>query len=226
MIKPIRRIVTGHNARGRSMIASDGPSPHVLTLPGRPDFALTDLWVSGGAPASNAGSADAAKRRITLEPPTNGTIFRVVEFPSDAAAGAFDRQAAFRAMGAGHAMDPDASRHPGMHKTDTVDYAIVLSGEIWALMDEGETLMRAGDTLVQRGTNHAWSNRSDQPCLVAFILVSAHALGAKPGKPAGKPDKPGSKKVTRAAGRAGRGSSSARRSRRTTARPRRRPRPR
>jgi quercetin dioxygenase-like cupin family protein len=79
-------------------------------------------------------------------------------------------------MGADHAMDPDASRHPGMHKTTTVDYAIVLSGEIWALMDEGETLLKAGDWLVQRGTNHAWSNRSDRPCLVAFILISARPL--------------------------------------------------
>ncbi|HEX7215862.1 MAG TPA: cupin domain-containing protein [Methylomirabilota bacterium] len=216
MIKPIRRIVTGHNARGRSMIASDGPSPHVVTLPGRTDFALTDLWVTDAAPASNAGSADAAKRRMTLEPPGQGTIFRVVEFPPDAAPGGFDREAAFRAMGAGHAMDPDASRHPGMHKTDTVDYAIVLSGEIWALMDEGETLMRAGDTLVQRGTNHAWSNRSDQPCLVAFILVRARPLGGKPG----------AKPVKRAAARAGRGSPSARRSRTTTPRRRRTTRPR
>ena len=88
-------------------------------------------------------------------------------------AGAFDRQAAFAAMGADHAMDPEGSRHPGMHKTATVDYAIVLSGEIYALMDEGETLLQAGDCLVQRGTNHAWGNRSDAPCLVAFILVSA-----------------------------------------------------
>ncbi|MGH7364980.1 MAG: cupin domain-containing protein [Candidatus Rokuibacteriota bacterium] len=181
MIKPIRRIVTGHDARGRSVIASDGPSPHVLALPGRPDLALTDLWVSDGAPASNAGGADAAARRMSLEPPRHGTVFRVVEFPPDAAGGGFDRKAAFAAMGAGHAMDPDASRHPAMHRTDTVDYAIVLSGEIWALMDEGETLMRAGDTLVQRGTNHAWSNRSDQPSLVAFILVSARPLGGKPG---------------------------------------------
>src|SRR5262245_22682245 len=222
MIKPIRRIVTGHNAQGRSVIASDGPSPHVLTLPGRPDFALTGLWVSGGAPASNAGSADAAKRGITLEPPSHGSIFRIVEFPPDAAAGGFDRAAAFRAMGASHAMDPDASRHPGMHRTDSVDYAIVLSGEIWTLMDEGETLMRAGDTLMQRGTNHAWSNRSDQPCLVAFILVSARPLEGKPSKPAGKPRR----KVTAAAARAGRGSPSGPRSRRTTARPRRKPRPR
>jgi len=100
----------------------------------------------------------------------------VVEFPPDKAAGGFDREAAFAAMGAGHAMDPDGSRHPGMHKTASVDYAIVLSGEIYALMDEGETLLRAGDCLVQRGTNHAWSNRSDAPCLVAFILVSATPL--------------------------------------------------
>jgi quercetin dioxygenase-like cupin family protein len=218
MIKPIRRIVTGHTAQGRSVIVSDAPSPHVLTLPGRPDFALTDLWVSDRAPASNVGSADAARRRMSLEPPRNGTIFRIVEFPPDAAAGGgFDRGAAFRAMGASHAMDPDASRHPAMHRTDTVDYALVLTGEIWALMDEGETLMRAGDTLVQRGTNHAWSNRSDQPSLVAFVLVSAAPLGGKGAAP---------KAVKRAAARAGRGSPSRRPSRRTTARPRRKPRPR
>ena len=207
MIKPIRRIVTGHDTRGRSVFVSDGPSLHVLTIPGRPDFGLTNLWVTDRVPASNAGGADAAARPVVLEPPKGGVIFRVVEFPPDQAPGGFDRKAAFAAMGAHHAMDPDASRHPGMHKTDTVDYAIVLSGEIWALMDEGETLMRAGDTLVQRGTNHAWSNRSDQPCRVAFILVSAQPL-------------------RRAAARAGRGSSSGRRSRKTTARPRRRPRPR
>ncbi len=216
MIKPIRRIVTGHDARGRSVIVSDGPSPHVLTIPGRPDFALTNLWVTDRAPASNAGNADAAARPVVLEPPSKGAIFRIVEFPPDQAPGGFDRKVAFAAMGADHAMDPSASRHPGMHKTDTVDFALVLSGEIWALMDEGETLMRAGDTLVQRGTNHAWSNRGAQPCLVAFILVSAAPLGAKaPAKP-----------VKRAAARAGRGSPSTRRSRRSTARPRRRPRPR
>jgi quercetin dioxygenase-like cupin family protein len=216
MIKPIRRVVTGHDARGRSIFVSDGPSPHVLTIPGRPDFALTNLWVTDRAPASNAGSADAADRPVVLEPPPKGAIFRVVEFPPDRAPGGFDRKAAFAAMGAHHAMDPDASRHPGMHKTDTVDFALVLSGEIWALMDEGETLLRAGDTLVQRGTNHAWSNRSDQACLVAFILVSAAPLG---GKASATP-------VKRGAARVGRGSPSRRRSRTTTPRPRRKPRPR
>jgi quercetin dioxygenase-like cupin family protein len=215
MVQSIRRIVTGHNARGRSVFVSDSPSPHVLAIPGRPDFALTNLWVVERVPASNAGQADAAARPIVLEPPRGGAIFRVVEFPPDRAPGGFDRAAAFAAMGADHAMDPDASRHPGMHKTDTVDFAIVLSGEIWALMDEGETLMRTGDTLVQRGTNHAWSNRGDQPCRVAFILVSARPLGGGPAP----------KRVKRAAVRGGRGSSSAPRSRTSRARPRRKPRP-
>jgi mannose-6-phosphate isomerase-like protein (cupin superfamily) len=173
MLKPIRRVVTGHDRDGKSVIASDGPSPHVLTLPGRPDFGLTNLWITDATPASNEGDADAAARPIRLEPPEGGTIFRIVEFPPDRVAAGFDRNAAFAAMGASHAMDADASRHPGMHRTATVDYAIVLSGEIYAVMDEGETLLQAGDCLVQRGTNHAWSNRSDEPCLVAFILVSA-----------------------------------------------------
>ena len=70
-------------------------------------------------------------------------------------------------------MVEDRDRHPGMHKTATVDYAIVLTGEIWAVIDEGETLMKPGDTLIQRGTNHAWSNRTNESCRVAFILIDA-----------------------------------------------------
>ena len=129
MLKPIRRIVTGHNAQGKSVIVSDGPSPHVMTIPGNPDFGMTNLWITDGTPADNAGTRDAASRPIALKPPPNGSIFRVVEFPPDRTLASFDRTAAFSAMGAAHAMDRDASRHPGMHKTATVDYAIVLSGE-------------------------------------------------------------------------------------------------
>jgi hypothetical protein len=175
MARAMRRVVTGHDAKGKSVIVSDAASPHVLELPGMPGLALINLWVTDDAPADNAGSADAAARPVVLEPPARGTIFRVVDFPPDEARAGIDRSRAFAAMGADHAMDPDASRHPGMHKTATVDYAIVLDGEIWALMDEGETLLRAGDCLVQRGTNHAWSNRTTRPCRVAFILVNARA---------------------------------------------------
>ena len=126
MVKKIRRVVTGHDARGKSVIVSDGPSPHVLLIPGRTDFGLTNLWVTDGTPGSLEGNADAAARPVVLEPPVGGTIFRVVEFPPDKAAADFDRKTAFASMGADHAMDPDASRHPGMHKTATVDYAIVI----------------------------------------------------------------------------------------------------
>ena len=171
MLKGIRRIVTGHNAKGQSVIVSDGPSPHVLTLPGRGDFGLTNLWVTDRSPASNDGNADAAARTVVLEPPANGTIFRVVEFPPEKNAGAFDRDAAFAAMGADHAMDPDGARHPWMHKTATVDYAIVLSGEIYLVLDDSEVLLKAGDMCVQRGTNHAWSNRSDEYCRICFVLI-------------------------------------------------------
>ena len=178
MARPMRRVITGHDAQGRSVIVSDAPSPHVLELDGMPGLALINLWVTDRSPASNAGPADAADRPVVLEPPARGTIFRVVDFPPDTAmAGQVDRQKAFAAMGAGHAMDQSAARHPGMHKTNTVDYALVLDGEIWAVMDEGETLLKAGDCLVQRGTNHAWSNRTDTPCRVVFILVNADAGG-------------------------------------------------
>jgi hypothetical protein len=174
MPRPMRRIVTGHNAKGKSVILSDAPSPHVLELDAMPGLALINLWVTDSAPAINAGQADAAARPVVLEPPARGTIFRVVDFPPDKGmAGKVDRGKAFAAMGAGHAMDRSDARHPAMHKTNTIDYALVLDGEIWALMDEGETLLRAGDCLIQRGTNHAWSNRTDAPCRVAFILVSA-----------------------------------------------------
>ena len=74
------------------------------------------------------------------------------------------------------ALDKTGARHPGFHKTASVDYAIVLSGEIYALMDEGETLLKQGDVLVQRGTNHAWSNRSDAPAVLAFVLIGAEPV--------------------------------------------------
>jgi quercetin dioxygenase-like cupin family protein len=93
--------------------------------------------------------------------------------PPDAAMrGRANPQEVFAALGASHTVDA-TSATPMMHKTASVDYAIVLSGEVWAVMDEGETCMKAGDVLIQRGTNHAWSNRSSEPAFVAFVLVGA-----------------------------------------------------
>jgi len=169
----IRRILTGHDAEGRSTIIADAIAQNVKEIPGIPGLALTDRWEPAGAPASNEGHADAAARPVRLEPPPSGTLFRVVEFPPDAAwRTRSDLKDGFDAIGAAHVQDK-GSQDPMMHKTSTVDYAIVLKGEIWAVMEKDETLMKAGDVLVQRGTNHSWSNRTQEPALVAFILVSA-----------------------------------------------------
>jgi hypothetical protein len=176
MIWRVRRVLTGHDGQGRSTFIADAEAPNVKEMASMPGLALTDLWETGAAPASNAGDQDAAARPVRLEPPRNGTILRIVEFPPDSAwrAGA-DGKAAFKSIGAGHAQDA-ASSDPMMHRTSTVDYIIVLKGEIYAIMESGEKLLRAGDILVQRGTNHSWSVRGSEPCIVAAVLVSAKPM--------------------------------------------------
>ncbi len=177
MARPIRSVVTGHNAHGRAVFIADGPAPAVYDR-GPGATAVTELWETEATPASNAGNGDPTQGRPQrLPPPKNGSKFRVVEYPPDA-----QRVAAIHAESAatdanakseGYVRDVANKRHPGFHKTDTIDYAIVLSGEIYALMDEGELLLKAGDVLIQRGTNHAWSNRTNEPCSVAFVLIDA-----------------------------------------------------
>ena len=170
---PIRRVVTGHNDDSRSVFIADGNATAVKEMESMPGLALTDLWVTGGPMASNTGNDDAADRPVVLEPPAGGTIFRVVEFPPDSAwRDNADAKEAFGSIGADHATD-DTTDDPMMHKTATVDYLIVLKGEIWAIEDDGETCLKQGDVMIQRGTNHSWSVRTEEPCLLAAILVSA-----------------------------------------------------
>jgi hypothetical protein len=179
MVWRVRRVVTGHDAGGKSIFLADGLAPNVKEMAAMPGLALTDLWETRGAPARNDGDADNAARPVRLEPPRNGTILRIVEFPPDAAwRGRTDGRAGFDSIGAAHAQDAH-SADPMMHTTATVDYIIVLKGEIYAIMDRGETLLKAGDVLVQRGTNHSWSVRGDEPCIIAAVLVSAAPLGAR-----------------------------------------------
>jgi hypothetical protein len=180
-IKRLRRIVTGHNPQGRSVILSDDTSPHVMPIMDQPNFAVTDFWKTTSTPADNgAGTgADPCRLPIQVAPPAGGSVFRVVQFPPDK-----DWAAKAAAMGGSVAIDETAKaahtggpvRHAHMHRTRSIDYAIVLCGEIWAVMDEGETKMKAGDVLIQRGTNHAWANRSNAPCVVAFVLIDAKPL--------------------------------------------------
>jgi mannose-6-phosphate isomerase-like protein (cupin superfamily) len=195
MIWRVRRVLTGHDADGRSAFIADGEAPNVKEMASMPGLALTDLWETGAAPASNAGDKDAAARPVHLEPPKNGTLLRIVEFPPDSAwRSSVDGNAAFKSIGAGHVQDR-GSADPMMHKTSTVDYIIVLKGEIHAIMETGEKLLRAGDILVQRGTNHSWSVRGNEPCIIAAVLVNAKPLvpskkkTTKPAKKAGKKNK-------------------------------------
>lgn len=177
MSRFIRRIVTGHDDAGRSIFVSDGPTPHVFSR-SKGSVTVHELWETTSTPADNRGNADAITHSHRLAPPSNGSVFRVIEYPPDS-----ERLAALareRALpddsGRGAATDRNNPRHPGFHKTATVDYAIVLAGEIYAMMDEGEILLKAGDVLIQRGTNHAWSNRTTETAVVAFVLIDAKSV--------------------------------------------------
>lgn len=170
----VRRVVTGVTANGASTILSDALCPHTMGLHGIPTFRLTELWKTDTMPVRITEESDQCGVPIELEPFENGTTLRFLEFPPDSDwQGAADAGHAFSAMGASGtaALDKTSSRHEMMHKTKTVDYIIVLKGEIWAVFEETEICLKAGDVLIQRGTNHAWSVRTKEPCLVIAVLV-------------------------------------------------------
>jgi len=151
MIKKIRRVVTGHDAQGRSTFIFDGIATCVKELDAFPGHGLTDLWETTTAPADNTGNADAVTRPVRLEPPRNGSIFRIVELSPDSIwkpredSGAAQ---AFASIGAAHTHVADIASDPMRHKTSTIDYIIVLEGEIYAVLDTGEILLKPGDVLV------------------------------------------------------------------------------
>jgi quercetin dioxygenase-like cupin family protein len=140
----VRRVVTGHDADGKSIIASDGPAPQFHE---RPIFA--EIWNTAGSPTGITAveKQEPNQRSLQLGPPANGTIIRVVEMP--------------------------AHHRSAMHRTRTVDYGIVLTGEVYLVLEDSETRLQPGDIVIQRGTNHAWDNRSDSPARMAFILIDA-----------------------------------------------------
>ncbi len=177
---PVRRIVTGHDDSGRSIVASDAVSPFTFAFPNVPDYGATDLWRTN-VPADNAASGETCRLPFVAEPPAGGAVFRIVQFPPDRLfLRDFDRDSAFKALADGeHAVKDTKVRNPTMHRTKSVDFAVVIKGEIFALLDVGEVKMKQGDTLVQRGTVHGWSNRSRTNCLVAFVLVDAEPVGAE-----------------------------------------------
>lgn len=174
MPQNIRRIVTGHDARGRSNITFEGDAPNYLESPAWPNSRVTEIWVTEEMPVDNTGVTDRGARPIRHDPSPGGTIFRVVEIPPEASS-KIDTAKAFADLGSTNVPTAeDTARHPSMHATHSVDYLVVISGEMHMIMEDGEVLLKAGDCIVQRGTKHAWSNRGTEPCLLAAVLVDAH----------------------------------------------------
>ena len=144
MALQVRRVVTGHDARGRARVTIDGVSKNVTSS--RPGQSACVVWTTESFPVNNTGDADQGLRQVgtTLN---NGTVFRIVEFGPGVA--------------------------PRNHRTDSVDYAVVMSGEIDMELDDSVVHLKAGDVLVQRGTIHNWVNGGTQPCVIAFVLIDA-----------------------------------------------------
>jgi mannose-6-phosphate isomerase-like protein (cupin superfamily) len=174
----VRRVVTGVDGHGRSYVVSDGEAPNVFRSPNVPGFGAAQVWTTEPGPVSNEGSTDraAADAEIPMYPELGGTVFRVADFPPDSAYDETGKGGLFADIGGDEARDGathSADRHFWFHKTDSIDFAVVLEGEIWMLLDEDEVLLEAGDVIVQRGTAHSWSNRSGKPCRMAFLLLGA-----------------------------------------------------
>ncbi len=175
---PIRRIVTGHNAEGRAIIQEDGQVSRMQRVGGHIGPMFHEVWNTRAIPAPiDAASGEPAEDGIVLAPPKNGTRIRVLDIPpeGDGIKNMTPEEAAahFAEIGAGHASNAAkaGAKHALMHRTETIDYGIVLEGELVLIMDEGETVCRAGDIIIQRGTNHGWANRTDKNCRIAFILI-------------------------------------------------------
>jgi len=170
----MRRIVTGHNEAGKSIVTIDGPPACSI---GEDVGGLFELWNTDGQAINTTDQSDRADSEIILSPPTGGTKFRYfqinptpegipLEVLQDAAAAAFEQ------VGAGHHR-VDTSKHPAMHKTDTIDYIILLKGDVTLLLDEDEVTLKPHDAVVQRGTNHAWVNNGNEPALLIAVLIDS-----------------------------------------------------
>ncbi|MEK8029784.1 cupin domain-containing protein [Ideonella sp. DXS29W] len=172
----IHRVVTGHAPDGRAIVVSDGPLPTVVELQAIPGTIFHEVWSTAGAPTAVDNGADPTLGPLTLPPPSCGTRLRFVDIPPDTADflahGAGRMKEAFGQIGDVGASTVKAdSPHPLMHRTESVDYGVVIEGEMTLVLDDTEVPLGAGSVVVQRGTNHAWANRSGRPCRMLFVLV-------------------------------------------------------
>jgi hypothetical protein len=179
----IRRIVTGHDVQGKAVFMSESAAPRAAAFQHIPGHAFAQVWATAPGARLPAPAGDPTLDGGSLVPAPGGTSLLVVTFPPDAVMMSpdFDGAAAGAELAAAlpgliDCFEPDS---PGMHRTDSIDYGLVLSGEIWLELDDGaQKQLRQGDVAVQNGTRHAWRNKSDQPATLAFILIGAARAGA------------------------------------------------
>ncbi len=177
MTKSVRRVVTGHTAAGKAVVLADGEPPLVIRPPLQPGLAFHEIWNTTEMPQTVTAAFDEPTvKHSGTAPPRGGTVIRIVDLPPEGPDGPqFDKDQSrelFSAVGlAENAERHKPGRHPLMHRTESIDYGIVLSGEIVMLLDDSEVLLKAGDVVVQRGTVHAWTNRTREICRMAFILT-------------------------------------------------------
>lgn len=174
---PVRRVVTGHDDAGRAVIVSDGPTPNRVEFDSVPGLVAAVPWLTVGGPIDHVSDRDPAADGASVPsfPAVGETILRVADFPPDAAYPDDARSVIFEEIdgpdGVAARSDHVAAKHFWFHRTDSLDYAVVLDGEITLLVDEGEATLRAGDVVIQRATSHAWSNRTDRVARVLFVLI-------------------------------------------------------
>ena len=175
-LRAIRRVVTGHDAQGQAIISSDGPLPVVTELKALPGVVFHEVWNTATTPAPIDNAFDPTVGPITLPPPKNGTRVRFVDIPPDdedlLARSADQVRAGFSEIGdAGASTVHKGAPHPLMHRTESVDYGVVIEGELTLIVDDGEVTVGPGSVVVQRGTNHAWANRAGKTCRILFVLI-------------------------------------------------------
>jgi naringenin degradation protein FdeH len=169
----IRRVVTVVDQDGKAVVLLDGDNPHKKVRPDRNTVSRM-LWMTDRSPAAISGTADRAAIDVGIAPPAGGSIFRIVDIPPITPEIESLDPSHMHGDLAPHAPKRGLPpRHPLMHRTRTVDYAIVMKGEIDMLLDDSEIHLKAGDVLIQQGTNHAWINRGTEPCRIASVLIDA-----------------------------------------------------
>ncbi|TRL40792.1 cupin domain-containing protein [Rhizobium straminoryzae] len=174
---PITRIITGHTKDGRSALSEVGPLPTVVELAAIPGTVFHEVWATGESPARVDNGPDPTTGPLVLPPPAGGTRIRFVDIPPDTEDflqnGSARMGDAFEEIGDRAASTVrEHSPHPLMHRTESIDYGIVIDGEMTLILDDDEVLLKPGSVVIQRGTNHAWANRSGAPCRMLFVLVS------------------------------------------------------